>query len=125
MTTTNPASKTSRASDIAEAQTLVRQCAEPCPAGTNIKGAIRKASRRTGMPYSRAKSIWYGEARRIEAAEMIRLRLAAESAELAQALAGVETLRSMLAPCIPNADCILAELASALRAHGVGKNEVG
>jgi hypothetical protein len=27
MTTTNPASKTSRASDIAEAQTLVRQCA--------------------------------------------------------------------------------------------------
>ena len=73
----------------------------------------------------RAKSIWYGEARRIEAAEMDQLRRGAESAKLAQALAGVETLRSILAPCIPNADRILAELASALRAHGVGKNELG
>ena len=117
--------QTPRSSAIAEAQALVRRCAEPCPAGSNIKGAIRQASKRTGMPYSRAKSIWYGEARRIEAAEMDQLRRGAESAKLAQALAGVETLRSILAPCIPNADRILAELASALRAHGVGKNELG
>src|SRR5438105_5016565 len=85
MATANTVSKTSRASAIAEAQALVRRCAEPRPAGDNIKGAIRRASWRTGMPFSRAKNIWYGDARRIEAAEMDRLRRGAENAEIAQA----------------------------------------
>ena len=125
MATANTVPKTSRASAIAEAQALVRLCAEPRPAGDNIKGAIRRASWRTGMPFSRAKSIWYGDARRIEAAEMDRLRRGAENAEIAQAVAGVEILRKMLASCFPDADRILAELAAALRAHGVGANELG
>jgi hypothetical protein len=115
----------SRASAIAEAQALVRQCAEPCPAGTNIKGAIRTASKRIGMPYSRARDIWYGDARRIEAAEMDRLRRGAEIAGIAQAVAGVEILRGILASCFPDADRILAELAATLRDHGGGLNDLG
>jgi len=44
MATANTVPKTSRASAIAEAQALVRRCAEPRPAADNIKGAIRRAS---------------------------------------------------------------------------------
>ena len=51
------------------------------------------------------------------------LRRGAESAEIAQAVASVEILRKMLASRFPDADQILAELAAALRAHGVGANE--
>ncbi|NOJ43310.1 hypothetical protein [Bradyrhizobium australiense] len=125
MITANPVPEMSRASAIAEAQALVRQCAEPCPAGTNIKGAIRKASKHIGMPYSRARNIWYGEARRIEAAEMDQLRRGAEIAGIAQAVAGVEILRGMLASRFPDADRILAELAATLREHRGGSNELG
>jgi hypothetical protein len=124
MAPVNTVPRTSRVSSRAEAQALVRQCAEPGPAGDNIKGAIRRASSRTGLSFSRARDIWYGDARRIEAAEMDGLRRGAESAEIAQAVAGVEILRKMLASRFPDADHILAELTAALRAHGVGANEL-
>ena len=77
------------------------------------------------MPFSRARDIWYGDARRIDAAEMDRLRRGAENAEIAQAVAGVEILRKMLAPSFPDADRILVELAAALRSYGVGANQLG
>jgi hypothetical protein len=108
-----------RDSDIAEAQALARRCAEPCPAGTNIKGAIRLASQRTGMTYERVRSIWYGEARRIEAGEMDRLRSASESAKIAQALIGVEILRSLPIASVQDSDRLLSELDAALRARAM------
>lgn len=82
----------SHASSIEEAQTLVRRCAEPRPAGDLVKAAIRRASQRLEIPYSRTRDIWYGDARRIDAEEMDRLRRAAEKAELAQAVAAIEFL---------------------------------
>jgi len=49
-----------------------------------VKAAIRRASRRLGLPFNRTKDIWYGQARRIDAEEMDRLRRGAENTELAQ-----------------------------------------
>jgi hypothetical protein len=72
------------ASSIDEARVLIRQCAEPRMVGELVKQAIFRASRRLEMPVSRARDIWYGGAKRIDAYEMDRLRRAAAEAELAQ-----------------------------------------
>jgi hypothetical protein len=82
------------ASSIDEAQILVRRCAEPRPAGDQVKAAIRRASQRLEIPFSRTRDIWYGDARRIDAEEMDRLRHGAEKAELAQAVAAIELLKN-------------------------------
>lgn len=103
-------------SAIQEAQALVRRCAEPRPASDHIKQAIRRASRRLDMPFSRIKNIWYGEAKRIDADEMDRLRHAAKEAELSQAIAAITGLRNKV---LATADSeVIAGLNSALRAVG-------
>jgi hypothetical protein len=83
-------------SSIDEARALVRQCAEPCPAGDLVKIAIFRASRRLEMPVSRVKDLWYGDARRIDAHEMDQLRRSANEAELAQTVAAIEFLKEKL-----------------------------
>ncbi len=106
-------------SSIEEAQSLVRQCAEPRPAGDQVKAAIRRASRRLELPFNRAKDIWYGDARRIDAEEMDRLRRGAENSELAHAVAGIKILRNrMLASPSPASRQVVAGLNAALRALG-------
>jgi hypothetical protein len=108
------------ASSIDEAQTLVRRCAEPRPPGDQVKAAIRRASRRLGLPFTRTRDIWYGDARRIDAAEMDRLRQAAENAEFAQAIAGIEVLRNrMLKSNLPASRQVFAALTAALSALGL------
>ena len=92
MATTTQALNTPAASSIDEARALIRQCAEPCKAGELVKEAIFRASRRLEMPLSRTRDIWYGDARRIDANEMDRLRRGAEEAKLARALAALEFL---------------------------------
>ena len=84
------------ASSIDEAQILVRRCAEPRPAGDQVKAAVRRASQRLGIPFSRVRDIWYGDARRINAEEMDQLRREAEKAELAQAFAAIEFIRNKI-----------------------------
>ena len=86
----------SYASSIDEAQILVRRCAEPRPAGDQVKAAVRRASQRLDIPFSRVRDIWYGDARRINADEMDQLRREAEKAELAQAVAAIEFLRNKI-----------------------------
>jgi phytoene/squalene synthetase len=107
------------ASSINEAQTLVRRCAEPRPAGDQVKAAVRRASQRLDIPFSRVRDIWYGDARRINADEMDRLRQVAENTELAHAVAGIEVLRNrMLASRSPASRQVVAGLSAALRALG-------
>ena len=84
----------SYASSIEEAKILVRRCAEPRPAADQTKAAIRRASQRLDIPFSRVRDVWYGDARRIDAEEMDRLRRGAEKAELAQAVAAIEFLKN-------------------------------
>jgi hypothetical protein len=59
-----------------------------------VKAAIRRASQRLEIPFSRTRDLWYGDARRIDAEEMDRLRRGAEKAELAQAVAAIEFLKN-------------------------------
>ena len=124
MVTTSPFQKSSRASSVAEAQSLVRRCAEPGRAGDNIKAAIRRASRRLDMPFSRTRDIWYGDARRIDAEEIDRLRRGAEDAELASALAGIQILEKILSSRFPDSDQVFANVTAALRALGCDPSAV-
>jgi predicted phage gp36 major capsid-like protein len=43
--------KPSNASSIEEAQALIRQCAEPRPAGDQVKAAVRRASTTAGLAF--------------------------------------------------------------------------
>lgn len=80
-------SERSEMSSVAEASTLIRRAAEPRPVGDSVKAAIRRAARRIGLSFTRAKDIWYGDARRIDAHEMDALRnLAARYARIAETL---------------------------------------
>jgi hypothetical protein len=79
-------------SSIKEAQFLLRQCAEPSPSRDSVKAAIRRASYRLEMPFTRVKDIWYGAARRIDAREMDKFRQVAEQAEFVKAVSAVQTL---------------------------------
>jgi hypothetical protein len=116
----------SYASSIDEAQTLVRRCAEPRPAGDKVKAAVRRASRVLNMPFSRTRDIWYGDARRVDADEMDRLRRAAEQADLAHAVAAIEVLRSrLLASRSPKFHEVIAGLTAALLAIGRDAGENG
>ena len=109
----------SYASSIEEAQTHVRQCAEPRPAGDKVKAAIVRASRRLRLSFTRTRDIWYGQARRIDAQEMDRLRRGAENTTLAHAIAETKVLRNrMLASRSPASRQVVAGLDAALRALG-------
>jgi hypothetical protein len=104
---------------IEEAQSLVRRCAEPRPAGDLVKAAILRVSRRLGLPFNRAKDIWYGDARRIDAEEMDLLRAAAVVAEVDHAALGIEVLRTRLAGSpSPVSREVVAGIDAALRALG-------
>jgi hypothetical protein len=111
--------KTSHSSSIDEARTLVRRCAEPRPAGDLVKVAIFRASQRLNIPVSRVKDIWYGDARRIDAGEMDQLRRAAKEAELAQAVAAIELLRSkfLTSPSLASDDAITSLHVALLDRH--------
>ena len=76
---------------IEEAQTLVRRCAEPRPAGDKVKAAVVRASRRLGFSFSRTKDIWYGDARRIGATEMDQLRRTADAIAIQQSIVSIHT----------------------------------
>jgi hypothetical protein len=104
----------SYASSVDEAKILVRRCAEPRPAADQVKAAIRRASQRLEIPFSRTRDIWYGEARRIDAEEMDRLRRGAEKAELAQAVAAIEFLKSKFVA--PASHQVITNLHAALLA---------
>jgi hypothetical protein len=59
-----------------------------------VKAAIRRASQRLNIPFSRVRDIWYGDAKRIDANEMDKLRQEAEKAEVARAIAAIEFLKN-------------------------------
>ena len=109
-------------SSIDEAQTLVRRCAEPRPAADKVKAAIRRASQRLELPFSRVRDIWYGDARRINADEMDQLRRAAKEAEIAEAIAAIEFLKEKLlaspsSPSSPSQQMITSLDAALLACH--------
>ena len=66
-------SEKSEMSDVASASVLIREIV-PATAGATIGERIRSTARALGWAYSRTRDVWYGQARRIDAAEMDALR---------------------------------------------------
>ena len=67
---------------IIEASDRLQKLAEPAPAGAHIETLISNVARKVGFTYSRAKAIWYREARRIDSTEMDALRKASREEKL-------------------------------------------
>jgi hypothetical protein len=107
-------------SSIDEVQTFVRRCAEPRPAADQVKAAIRRASQRLGISFSRMRDIWRGNAE-----EMDRISREATKIELAHAIARIEVLRDrMQAARTPGSLQVVAGLDAALDALGLGSAEL-
>lgn len=84
-------------SSVSEASLLVRRVAEPRDVSDSVKAAIVRAARRLGFPFSRTRDLWYGHARRIDAAEMDRLRDLAAKREAELLRAQILAARNALA----------------------------
>lgn len=66
---------------------LLRLAAGVRMPGEGVKSTVARAARATGFSYTRARDIWYGDARRIDASEMDALRrLERERAEKLRAI---------------------------------------
>ena len=63
---------------VEEASASLRLLAGPMRIGDRIKARISRAARASGLTYWRAYDIWYGKARRLDAAEMEAIRCAAK-----------------------------------------------
>jgi hypothetical protein len=61
---------------VTEVAEGLKALSEPRPSGDRIKTAISRAARRAGLSYWRAFDLWYGKARRIDAAELEAIRAA-------------------------------------------------
>ena len=84
----------------AEARTLVEAIAGPLRLGENVKGALSRVARATGLNDRRVRGIWHNEARSIRAEEMDRLRQAARDARATeQARDEYRAVISKLAAC--------------------------
>lgn len=95
---------------LAEASFLIRLLADPGVPGESVKAAIRRAARRAGIDTGLSKRLWYGEARRIDADTMDRLRIAADDTHaLREAINARRTILARLAAVeaalsLPHAD---------------------
>ncbi len=65
-------------SSVAEARLLLQQGLGPVSPGTPLKAVFPAIARRLGVTVRRVETIWHGTARRIDAAEMDRLRALAD-----------------------------------------------
>lgn len=87
-------SERSEMSDVALAATLAHEIA---PAGRTVGQQIAAVARKLGWSRSRTISIWYGEARRIDAREMDQLRAARDARRLQEASHEYRELRARIA----------------------------
>lgn len=86
----------------AEARSLVAEIAGPLRLGENVKAALSRVARATGIGERRVRGFWNGEAKMVAAEEMDRLRLAAacakaEAAAHAEAYAEFNALSTRIA----------------------------
>lgn len=92
---------------VAEAGRLLREVAEPVPAGDSVKAAIGRAARRVEKHIpahfasrwhaGRAEDIWRGEARGVWAEEMDAIRMAADAQAAEEARSELAELDARLA----------------------------
>jgi hypothetical protein len=75
----------------------LRELSEPRERGEKIVTIIGRSARLAGLSYSRCFEIWYGRARRIEPAEMLRIEQALEHKNRMDARNELSELRLRLA----------------------------
>lgn len=75
----------------------LRELAEPWPSGSYVKQAIERASRASGLSYTRCSDIWYCKARRIEHVEITMLADAVTKKREREARNEFQELRTRLA----------------------------
>lgn len=120
-------SEFSTMSSVSEASSLVRQVAEPRDVSDSVKAAIVRAARRLGFEPSRTKDLWYGHARRIDAAEMDRLRDVAAKREAKLLRTQILAARNALAttdaefhrPQIDALECALRNMGCSVESLGL------
>ena len=109
---------------VREASDLIRLVAGPREG--SVKASIARAARRLGLKPSRAKTLWYGEAKRIDAGEMDALRRQAAEVERRRAIAAVAALRAQVRVSgADDAGAALVHLDRALVALGGGDPPAG
>lgn len=74
----------------------LRELSEPRPSGDLVKRAIERASRLTGLTYTRAFDVWYGKARRIDAHEAAQITEALNKKREEEARNEIHDLRTRL-----------------------------
>ena len=83
-----------------EARVLVQIIAGPMRLGENVKAALARVARATGLGERRVRGIWNSEARSIRSVEMDRLRIAAlDARERQDARDEYRTVLARLAQC--------------------------
>lgn len=90
----NKSSENSDLSDVAQASALIREVAPV--EGATIGERIQRAARKLGWRHSRAREIWYEQARRIDAREMDQLRRTTEARKLQEATHEYRDLRARI-----------------------------
>ncbi|MCJ2051199.1 hypothetical protein [Methylobacterium sp. J-070] len=83
----------------AEAAEGLRELARPFLSGDRVKAQIGRAARRSGLTYWRAFDVWYGKARRIEAAEIEAIRAARATRAQEEARDEYSILLARIAAC--------------------------
>ena len=121
--TTSENSEMSPVADVQEMSGLLRELGGNPSGRSNVTREIERVARRLGLGFSRAKSLWYGEARRVDAHEMDRAR--AEAAALRSAVADAESRLAALEASLTATDedfhrPVLDRLRERHRARGVG-----
>jgi len=94
---------------MTDVQAALKQLSEPWRCGDRVKSAIDRAAKEAGIPYARAREIWYGNARRIEAHELEKIQQALHRKrnkvaknELLELKARIARLESLLSSTDPD-----------------------
>jgi hypothetical protein len=113
-----------------EARSLVEMIAGPLRLGENVKAALSRVARTTGLPDRRVRGIWHHEARSIRSEEMDRLRQAARDARAKeQARAEYRAALSLITACdatlrVPGEDVARPSAREVSEGHdGAGRDD--
>ncbi|XYD07445.1 hypothetical protein R1A27_20270 [Methylobacterium sp. NMS12] len=113
-----------------EARCLIELIAGPLRLGENVKAALSRVARTTGLPDRRVRGIWHHEARSIRAEEMDRLRQAARDARAKeQARAEYRSALTLIAACdatlrVPGEDLARSSAREVGEGHdGAGRDD--
>ena len=82
---------------MTDIRAALKELALPCPLGDRVKSAIDRASRASGIPYARAREIWYGNNRRIEAHEAEKVEQALHRKRTREARNELHELKTRIA----------------------------